>query len=90
MKNIQANRMLKLLKSQPWVCVEDFTKLYIVDYRRRISDLKERGFQFESKKCELHNYHKGGSKMWHLKIKIPTYRYEEVNGRMIEYEISGR
>lgn len=87
MKVNQSNKILALLKSQPWVCVETMTKLYIVDYRRRLVDLKERGYELESRKCTQHSYHKGQSKEWHLKVKIPTYRYEKTETGMREIRL---
>lgn len=75
MKKSQANNIYKLLKERDWVCVEDMTKLFIVDYRRRLVDLQRRGIQLESERCKLHTHHKGGSKMWRLKVRPPSYQY---------------
>ena len=40
--------------------------LYMSDPRRRIVDLKKDGYILESRKCQSHDYHRGGSKEWHL------------------------
>ena len=79
---IHKEKMLDLLKQGGWVCVEDFTKLYIVDYRRRLKDLEEMGNVLESRRCTQHTYHKGGSKEWRLVegAKRPVYEFELVNG----------
>lgn len=65
----QSLKILSLLNSKEWVCVEDMTKLYIVDYRRRLVDIQNMGYALESRRCTQHSYHKGGSKEW--KIAAP-------------------
>lgn len=82
-KRTQANNIYELLKKSEWVCVEDMTKLYIVDYRRRLVDLQKRGIELLSERCKLHKHHKGGSKMWRLKnipIKQVVKFVEEADG----------
>ena len=71
MKTIQRTKILDLLRNGDWVCVEDMTKLYIVDYRRRLVDIQKQGYELESRRCQQHSHHKGGSKEWRLKTKIP-------------------
>lgn len=88
MKKTQSNNILALLKERQWVCVEDMTKLFIVDYRRRLVDLQRIGYQLESRKCTQHNYHRGGSKEWHLKVTVPKYQVEIINGIAYERRIS--
>jgi hypothetical protein len=63
---LQREKMLTALKGNGWVCVEEFSKLFIVDYRRRLVDIQRLGYELESQRCTLHSYHKGGSKMWRL------------------------
>lgn len=82
MHKLQRTKILDLLKEREWVCVEDMTKLFIVDYRRRLKDLEEKGNVLESRRCTQHSYHKGGSKEWRLVegAKRPVYEFELVNG----------
>ena len=40
--------------------------LYMSDPRRRLVDLKNDGYILESRKCQQHDYHRGGSKEWSL------------------------
>lgn len=61
----QTNKIYDLLKSGDWVCVNRMAELYVVDYRRRLKDLLERGIELEGVRCTLHK-HKGGQKMWRL------------------------
>ena len=65
----QTNQILDLLESGNWICVSDMLKLYCVDYRRRLCDLKDKGYLLESRKCQQHSYHKGISKEWRLMTK---------------------
>lgn len=67
----QRAKILDLLRDGNWVCVEQMTQLFIVDYRRRLVDLQEQGYEMESRRCQQHTHHKGGSKEWRLKTKIP-------------------
>lgn len=78
MKTIQRTKILDLLRNGDWICVEDMTKLYIVDYRRRLVDIQRMGHELESRRCQQHAHHKGGSKEWRLKTKIPERRIEQV------------
>jgi hypothetical protein len=66
MHKLQRTKILDLLKEREWVCVEQMTQLYIVDYRRRLKDLEEIGHKLESRRCTQHTHHRGGSKEWRL------------------------
>lgn len=82
MKQLQREKMLAVLREKEWVCVEEFSKLYIVDYRRRLVDLQDKGYLLESRRCTQHDYHGGGSKEWKL-VRAPMkvmYEYELVDG----------
>lgn len=88
-KQIQRLKILDLLKSQEWTCVEEMTKLYIVDYRRRLVDIKRMGYELESRKCTQHSYHGGGSKEWRLASspkKAPIFIKNPLNGEMVTIE----
>src|SRR3990167_6612712 len=69
----QKQKILNTLIDSEWVCTSNLYALYIADVRKRLQELKEDGYIITSKKCELHDYHRGGSKMWHL-ISSPTDR----------------
>ena len=64
MNQSQKNKILELLKNGDWICTSQMYALYMSDPRRRLIDLKNDGYVLESKKCELHDFHRGGSKMW--------------------------
>ena len=64
---IQRIRILDLLRQQEWTCVEEMLALYIVDYRRRLTDIKRMGYDLESRRCQKHTKHGGGSKEWRIK-----------------------
>ena len=64
--NSQTQKIKELLVDGDWHCVNEFIDTYCVDYRRRITDLKEKGYILDGRKCELHDFHRGGSKMWRL------------------------
>jgi len=83
----QNAKVLALLKSKDWVCTSEIYGMFIADPRRRLCDLKDAGHDLEGKRCTLHNYHKGPTKMWHLKIKIPRYRYEQTPTGMREIQL---
>lgn len=87
MKKSQQNKIYQLLKERDWVCVEDMTKLFIVDYRRRLVELQRRGIELESRRCEQHKHHRGGSKEWRLKVKPPMYRYEMIDNVMHQIRV---
>ena len=62
----QKQKILNLLTDSTWVCTSQMYALYMSDPRRRIVDLKKDGYILESRKCQSHDYHRGGSKEWHL------------------------
>ena len=76
----QINKILNLLFEGRWVCTSAMYGLYISDPRRRLVDIRERGYVLESKRCELHDYHRGGSKMWRLVAAPPDQLPEVKNG----------
>lgn len=76
---LQKTKIIDLLKEKEWVCVETMTKLFIVDYRRRLVDIKRMGYELESRRCTQHSYHSGGSKEWRLKVKPPVVCYFVTN-----------
>jgi hypothetical protein len=66
----QKNKIIKLLLDGQWHCTSEFYALFMADPRRRICDLKEDGYIFEEpRRCQQHDYHRGGSKEWRLKEK---------------------
>jgi len=62
----QKGKILELLNSGDWICTSQMYALYIADVRRRLCDLQKDGHKLESRKCQQHNYHEGGSKEWRL------------------------
>ena len=69
--NSQINKIMELLKAGDWICTSQMYALYMSDPRRRLCDLREKGYILESKKCSLHDFHRGGSKMWRF-IQLPN------------------
>ena len=67
----QTQKIKELLESGGWHCTSEMYAMFISDPRRRLCDLKEKGFVLEAQKCKLHNYHNGGSKMWRL-VSFPV------------------
>lgn len=88
MKQSQAKRILSILQDGEWHCTSEFYALFIADPRRRVVDLKEKGYELENQKCSLHTFHDGGSKMWRLltKVEYRTYVVKDRDGN-IEREI---
>ena len=66
MHETQVNKIAELLDDRKFHCTSEMYALYMSDPRRRLCDLKDKGYILEGKKCTLHDYHKGGSKMWRL------------------------
>src|SRR3990167_2893463 len=62
----QKSKILNILSDNQFHCVNEFIDTYCVDYRRRIKDIKDRGYILEGITCTLHNNHIGGSKMWRI------------------------
>ena len=86
----QTSKILNLLKDGAWHCTSEMYAMFMSDPRRRIVDLKEKGYELEGKKCELHDYHKGCSKMWRLgggvKYRVFTLPDGTVIGRAAVYQ----
>lgn len=64
----QCQKILNLLSKGTWVCTSEMAALYMVDYRRRLVDLKEKGYLFASRRCTKHPH---SMKEWKL-ISSPT------------------
>lgn len=56
MKQTQLNQILTLLDDGSWHCTSQMAAMYMVDYRRRIVDLKEKGHKLESRRCTQHSH----------------------------------
>lgn len=52
----QQNKILNLLDDLQWHCTSEMAALYMVDYRRRLVDLKEKGYQFETRRCIIRKF----------------------------------
>lgn len=68
----QHQKILTLLDKGDWVCTSSMYALFIADPRKRLCELKEKGYQLESRRCQQHNYHDAGSKEWRLTDSLPT------------------
>ena len=60
----QVQRIIDALSDGKWHCTSEFYGDFMADPRRRMIDIKERGFYLHSRKCQRHPYHSGGSKEW--------------------------
>ncbi len=60
----QFEKILNLLSDNEFHCTSEMAALYMIDYRRRLVDLKEKGYQFENRRCTKHNH---PMKEWRLK-----------------------
>ena len=60
----QKEKILQLLEEKEWVCTNEFYASYIADPRKRICELKDKGFVLEWRWCKTHNH--GKSKEWRL------------------------
>lgn len=49
-RNSQCERVLALLKSKEWITLPEILDLRIANYRARVSELRQEGFDIE---CEL-------------------------------------
>jgi len=70
--NSQTQKILELLNGGDWVCTSQMYALFMADPRRRLCDLRDKGYVLEKERCKLHSYHKGGSKMWKL-VSSPSF-----------------
>lgn len=48
----QKQKLVELYKDGEWKCSVEITPLYIRDYRKRISEMIQEGFIFESQRCD--------------------------------------
>lgn len=62
----QKEKILDLLSDKNWHCTSQMYAMYMSDPRRRLVDIKEMGYHLESRICQQHSFHKGGSKEWRL------------------------
>lgn len=60
-------KILNLLSDHKWHCGQELNDLYIKDDRRRITDLKRKGYQIESQLCNLGHIHNSRLYMRRLK-----------------------
>ena len=60
----QLTRIADVLEDGAWHCTSQFYGDFISDPRRRMIDLKERGFILESRPCKSHPYHNAMQKEW--------------------------
>jgi hypothetical protein len=67
MKEPQKIIILKLLSDKGWHCTSEMSALYMVDYRRRLVDLKKDGYKFENRRCTQHHH---PMKEWRLVQQI--------------------
>ena len=56
MKQTQLDKILTLLEDKAWHCTREMAELYMIDYRRRLVDLKEKGYKFENRRCTKHSH----------------------------------
>jgi len=61
----QQDKILELLKDQEWVCSSQFYSRYIADPRKRLHELRVKGYEMEWRWCKTHE-HQGQSKEWKL------------------------
>ena len=62
----QQDIILDLLSKGDWICSSQFYAQFIADPRTRLCELRKKGFILESRRCEQHDFHRGGSKEWRL------------------------
>lgn len=78
----QQNKVLEWLKNG-WYCTSGMN--YMTDYRKRISELKRKGYELQSRPCQnLNHNHGGGNKEWRWIQKQPIgYRVFKVEGKEV-------
>ena len=64
----QHAKILSILEDNQWHCSSEFYAQYIADPRKRLCELKEKGYTLISRWCEDHNYHTGHQKQWKLTL----------------------
>ena len=65
----QKQIILNILSDKNWHCTNEFYSSYMADPRKRISELKDKGYLLEWRWCQSHLHKK--SKEWHLIEKSP-------------------
>ena len=84
MKKPQTQRILEALQDGSWHCTNEFYADFMADPRRRMVDLRGKGYELESRVCRTHTNHDGGSKEWRLvEVKKPEPKpvYVLINGK---------
>jgi uncharacterized protein (DUF488 family) len=87
----QVQRIIDVLQDGTWHCTSEFYADFMADPRRRMKDIQERGFTLESRTCESHTFHAGGSKEWRMAVVTglvkqkpqPRPTYVEINGQLV-------
>lgn len=53
----QHTQILELLSDNQWHCAKEIRdKIFAYDYRKRISELNQKGFEIKSEPCHDHNH----------------------------------
>ena len=73
----QTERILNMLNAHSWVCGTSFQKEYMPTYAQRISDLRKRGYDIKSEKCDMLGHSHSGA--------IAKYQWNDYSG-WINYE----
>jgi len=68
----QTERILNMLNANSWVCGTSFQKEYMPTYAQRISDLRKRGYDIKSEKCDMLGHSHSGA--------IAKYQWNDYNG----------
>lgn len=68
----QTERILNMLNAESWVCGTTFQKKYMPTYAQRISDLRKRGYDIVSEKCDMLGHSHSGA--------IAKYKWNDYNG----------
>lgn len=68
----QTERILNMLGGASWVCGTSFQKEYMPTYAQRISDLRKRGYDIVSDKCDMLGHSHSGA--------IAKYKWNDYNG----------
>lgn len=88
----QKQKLLELYKDGEWKCSVEITPLFIRDYRKRISELNQSGYVFQSMRCDgrCGVNHASNVHMYRLTEKptVKKWVYELVNGVRVPREIT--
>ena len=68
----QTERILGMLSAESWVCGTAFQKAYMPTYAQRIADLKKRGYDIKSEKCDMLGHSHTGA--------IAKYQWNDYQG----------